>query len=87
MFGSELVVAGRVGRSELIGLKWLDVNFNELELSVIRSVCRQRIGRFKTEIPMSPSRLIPGGLVVSDRRYGRHEETRTPDLYHVKTST
>jgi integrase len=37
-------------RSELIGLKWLDVNFEELELSVTRSVYRQRVGRCKTEI-------------------------------------
>lgn len=46
-------------RSELIGLKWLDVNFEELELSVTRSVYRQRVGRCKTEISRKPVPLDP----------------------------
>jgi integrase len=46
-------------RSELIGLKWLDVNFDELELSVTRSVYRQRVGRCKTEISRKPVPLDP----------------------------
>jgi hypothetical protein len=46
-------------RSELIGLKWLDVNFEDLELSVTRSVYRQRVGRCKTEISQKPVPLDP----------------------------
>jgi integrase len=52
------VVTG-LRRSELIGLKWLDVNFEELELSVTRSVYRQRVGRCKTEISRKPVPLDP----------------------------
>jgi integrase len=46
-------------RSELIGLKWLDVNFEKLELSVMHSVFRQRVGRCKTEISRKPVPLDP----------------------------
>ncbi|MBB6142955.1 integrase [Silvibacterium bohemicum] len=46
-------------RSELIGLKWMDVNFEDLELSVTRSVYRQRVGRCKTEISRKPVPLDP----------------------------
>ena len=46
-------------RSELIGLKWLDVNFERLELSVTRSVYRQRVGRCKTEISQKPVPIDP----------------------------
>ncbi|WP_035351519.1 tyrosine-type recombinase/integrase [Edaphobacter aggregans] len=46
-------------RSELIGLKWLDVDFEELELSVTRAVYRQRVGRCKTEISRKPVPLDP----------------------------
>jgi integrase len=52
------VVTG-LRRSELIGLKWLDVNFEELELSVTRSVYRQRVGKCKTEISRKPVPLDP----------------------------
>lgn len=46
-------------RSELIGLKWSDVDFEKLELSVTRSVYRQRVGRCKTEISRKPVPLDP----------------------------
>ena len=46
-------------RSEFIGLKWLDVNFDELELFVTRSVYRQRVGRCKTEIFRKPLPIDP----------------------------
>jgi len=46
-------------RSELIGLKWLDVDFEMLELSVTRSVYRQRVGKCKTEISRKPVPLDP----------------------------
>ena len=37
----------RVG--ELLGLKWSDIDFEKLEISVIRDVVKQRIERCKTE--------------------------------------
>lgn len=46
-------------RSELIGLKWSDVDFEKLELSVVRSAYRQRVGRCKTEISKKPVPLDP----------------------------
>jgi integrase len=52
------VVTG-LRRSELIGLKWFDVDFEQLELSVTRSVYRQRVGRCKTEISKKPVPLDP----------------------------
>jgi integrase len=52
------VVTG-LRRSELIGLKWLDVDFEQLELSVTRSVYRQRVGRCKTEISHKPVPIDP----------------------------
>jgi integrase len=42
----------RVG--ELLGLKWQDVNFENLELHVRRSVVHQVIGRCKTEASAKP---------------------------------
>ena len=46
-------------RSELIGLKWMDIDFEKLELSVTRSFYRQRVGRCKTEISRKPIPLDP----------------------------
>ena len=46
----------------MIGLKWLDVDFEQLKLSVTRSVYRQRVGRCKTEISKSLFRSIRGWL-------------------------
>jgi len=46
-------------RSELIGLKWSDVNFDQLELSVTRSVYQNVVGRCKTEASTKPVPLDP----------------------------
>ncbi len=46
-------------RSELMALKWLDVDFEQLELSVTRSIYRQVVGRCKTEISRKPVPLDP----------------------------
>jgi integrase len=46
-------------RGELMALKWLDANFEELELSVTRSIYRQVVGPCKTEASMKPVPLDP----------------------------
>jgi integrase len=42
----------RVG--ELLGLKWSDIDFKQLEISVVRDVVKQRIERCKTEASKKP---------------------------------
>ncbi|HEY2040549.1 MAG TPA: tyrosine-type recombinase/integrase [Edaphobacter sp.] len=46
-------------RSELMALKWLDVDFEQLEISVTRWIYRQVVGRCKTEISRKPVPLDP----------------------------
>ena len=46
-------------RSELMALKWLDVDFEQLELSVTRSIFRGVVGKCKTEISHKPVPLDP----------------------------
>jgi integrase len=46
-------------RGELIGLKWSDVDFLQLQLSVTRSVYQSVVGRCKTEASMKPVPLHP----------------------------
>jgi len=41
-------------RSELIGLKWSDIDFEQLEIWVTRSVVHQVVGRCKTEASRKP---------------------------------
>lgn len=45
--------------SELFGLKWIDVNFNNNEISVTRSIVNQVIGSCKTEASQKPVPLDP----------------------------
>lgn len=47
----------RVG--ELLGLKWEDVNFEQLELNVTRSVSRQVVTPCKTEVSRKPIPMNP----------------------------
>jgi integrase len=42
-----------------MALKWQDVNFEELELSVTRSIFRQVVGRCKTKASQKPVPLDP----------------------------
>jgi integrase len=46
-------------RGELIALKWMDVDFEHLELSVTRSIYRGVVGPCKTEISQKPVPLDP----------------------------
>lgn len=57
-------------RSELIGLKSSDVDFEKLELSVTRSVYRQRAGRCMSEISKKPFPLDPWGRRSGSPRNG-----------------
>ena len=51
----------RVG--EILGLKWEDVDFERLELRIIRDVVKQRIERCKTEASRKP---VPIGAEVAE---------------------
>jgi len=44
-------------RGELIGLKWCDVDFEELQINVTRSVVHQVVGNCKTEASQKPAPL------------------------------
>lgn len=45
--------------SELLALKWSDVDFEKLELNVTRSIALQRVGPCKTEASQKPVPLDP----------------------------
>jgi integrase len=46
-------------RSELLGLKWADIDFEVLEINVTRSVFRQVVGACKTEASKHPLPMDP----------------------------
>jgi integrase len=46
-------------RSELLGLKWSDVDFKQLEIRVVRAIVHQVVGRCKTEASTRPLPLDP----------------------------
>lgn len=46
-------------KSELIGLKWSDVDFEKLQISITRSVVGKVVGNCKTEASRKPVRLEP----------------------------
>jgi len=46
-------------RSELLGLKWFDVDFKQLEIRVVRAIVHQVVGRCKTEASKRPLPLDP----------------------------
>lgn len=53
---SMVLLAGSTGlrRSELFALRWCDVNFNTLEISITRSCVRNHFGNVKTEASGKP---------------------------------
>jgi integrase len=46
-------------RSELLGLKWGDINFEQLEIALNRGVVRQVVGGLKTEASRKPVSMEP----------------------------
>ena len=54
-----LVAITGLRRSELLGLKWSDIDFERLEISVTRAVFRQVVGPCKTEASKRPLPLDP----------------------------
>jgi integrase len=48
-------VTARLRRSELLGLKWSNVDFSNLELNVVRFIYLRIIGHYKTEASRSAS--------------------------------
>jgi len=56
--------------SELLALKWEDVNFTEGEIQLSRGVVRQHIGRMKTESSRKPIPMDEGLAVVLIRWRG-----------------
>lgn len=49
-----LAVTTGLRRSELFGLKWADVNFSNMEISVQRSIYLGTVGNCKTETSHKP---------------------------------
>jgi integrase len=60
-----VMLAGSTGlrRSELFALRWCDVNFQTMEISVLRSCVRGRFGKTKTEASGKP---VPLHVSVSE---------------------
>lgn len=61
-----VILAATTGlrRSELIGLKWCDIDFVGLEISICRSVYQGKIGRCKTEASHQPVPIT--GRIAAD---------------------
>jgi integrase len=62
---------------ELLGLKWLDVNFEQFELNVTRSVSRQVVTPCKTEVSRKPIPMNPEiAEMFSDGGWKLHTRSR-----------
>jgi integrase len=60
--------------SELLGIRWADVDFDTLELSVTRSIWHQKIGECKTEASAKPVPL--DGYMAEDLLQWRKKSKR-----------
>jgi integrase len=60
----------RVG--ELLGLKWKDIDFQKMEIHVIRSIVMQHVGDCKTEASRKP--VQEQGLTSGGRRGAKHRQ-------------
>jgi integrase len=69
-------------RSELLGLKWSDIDFEGLEINVTRSVFRQVVGACKTEASKRPLPLDPwiAAELFTWRRQSEFPRRRTGSL-------
>jgi len=81
-----LVAMTGLRRSELIGLKWSDVDFEKLQINVTRSVVHQVVGRCKTEASQKPVPLDP---VVAEDLWFWKQTTRynTPEDWVFASET
>ena len=72
--------------SELLALRWRDVDFNNLELSVTRSIWHQIVGNCKTEASAKP---VPLDSYMADdlRRWRRMSAYPTDDDYIFASET
>jgi integrase len=64
--------------SELLALKWRDVNFRAREISVTRSIVFQAVGPCKTEASQKPIPL-DSYLAKTLREWRKHTKYRAPD--------
>jgi len=65
-----LAAATGLRASELLGLKWQDVDFESLEINLNRGVVHQVVGELKTEASRKPIPLDPGlAGVILEWRY------------------
>ena len=62
--------------SEVLGLKWTDINFNKNEISVTRSIVMQIVGSCKTEVSQKPVPLDPV-LARTLRTWREHTKYKT----------
>lgn len=65
-------------RSEMIALTWSDLNFRTMEISVLRSCVRNRLGKTKTESSRRPVPLHP--VVLSSLLEWRKQSPHATDL-------
>jgi integrase len=65
-------------KSELFGLKWLDINFHTKEIRVVRSVVFQVVGACKTEASQKSIPLDPY-LAEALQRWREYTNFRSPD--------
>jgi len=72
-------------RSEMIGLTWSDLNLSTMEVNVLRSCVRNRIGKTKTEASQRPVPLHP--IVLSALLEWRAQSPYAADLDFLFPST
>jgi integrase len=70
-----LVAITGLRRSELLGLKWSDIDFERLEISVTRAVFRQVVGPCKTEASKRP---LPLDAWVAQELYSWRQQSEFP---------
>ena len=75
-----LDVATGLRQSELFALKWKDVDFENRQLWVTRSIVQQVVGNCKTEAPQKPVPLHDY-LISALRGWHRRTAFRTPESW------